>query len=339
MTIVRGLSVGMLALALLLAQEAAAQPTATIGANPPGSVLYAIGSGLAKVAGDAGAVKLAVQPYSGTSTFLPLLESGELELGLNNAVDVGLAFRGPAFTIGERNPFPHVPGIRLVMRVAPLMVAPVVRRDSPMKTVQDMKDKRVTGEYRANLAIWYNIFGELASAGLTWNDVRVVPVAALNDGIDALVQGRADVTSYALNGAKVREADAAIGVRHLSIDCSAEGERRLRAAVAGYYPHRVKKGEAVGVVDDICVVAYDFYVIAGKGASDAVIDGLLRATWERGDQLPQFHPSLRDWSRERMATADATIPYHPAAIRFFRDRGAWTPALEQAQQRLTSGSR
>jgi TRAP transporter TAXI family solute receptor len=339
MTIVRSLSVGILALALILVREAAAQPTATIGANPPGSVLYAIGSGLAKVAGDAGAVKLAVQPYSGTSTFLPLLESGELELGLNNAVDVGLAFRGPAFTIGERNPFPHVPGIRLVMRVAPLMVAPVVRRDSPLKTAQDMKDKRVTGEYRANLAIWYNIFGELASAGLTWSDVRVVPVAALNDGIDALVQGRADVTSYALNGAKVREADAAVGVRHLSIDCSAEGERRLRAAVPGYYPHRVKKGAAVGVADDICVVAYDFYVIAGKGASDAVIDGLLRATWERGDQLAQFHPVLRDWTRERMATADATIPYHPAAVRFFRDRGAWTPAVAQAQQRLTSTGR
>lgn len=339
MTIARSLSIGMMALALLLARPAAAQPTATIGANPPGSVLYAIGTGLAKVAGDAGAVKLAVQPYSGTSTFLPLLESGELELGLNNAVDVGLAFRGPAFTIGERNPFPHVPGIRLVMRVAPLMVAPVVRRDSPMKTVHDVKGKRVTGEYRANLAIWYNIFGELASAGLTWNDVRVVPVAALNDGIDALVQGRTDVTSYALNGAKVREADAAVGVRHLSIDCSAEGERRLRATVPGYYPHRVKKGEAVGVVDDICVVAYDFYVIAGKGASDAVIDGLLRATWERGDQLAQFHPLLRDWSRERMATPDATIPYHPAAVRFFRDRGAWTPEVEQAQQRLTSVNR
>src|SRR5262245_20189502 len=244
MKITCGLSAALLV--LVLVQETAAQPTATIGANPPGSVLYAIGSGLAKVAGDAGTVKLAVQPYSGTSTFLPLLESGELELGLNNAVDVGLAFRGPSFTIGERNPFPHVPGIRLVMRVAPLMTAPVVRKDSPLKTVHDMKGKRVTGEYRANLAIWYNIFGHLASAGLGWNDVKVVPVAALNDGIDALVQGRADVTSYALNGAKVREADAAIGVRHLSIDCSAEGERRLRAGVPGYFQDREDKGGDVG---------------------------------------------------------------------------------------------
>jgi TRAP transporter TAXI family solute receptor len=326
-------------LALVLAPPVAAQPTATIGANPPGSVLYAIGSGLGKVAADAGAVRLNVQPYSGTSTFLPLLESGELELGLNNAVDVGLAYRGPSFLIGGRNPFPHVPGIRLVMRVAPLVVAPVVRRDSPIKTIHDVKGKRVTGEYRANLAIWYNVFGELASAGLTWNDVRVVPVAALNDGIDALVQGRADVASYALNGAKVREADAAIGVRHVSIDCSPEGERRMRAAVPGYYPRRFKAGEAFAVVDEMCAIGYDFYVIAGKGASDPVVEGLLRATWEQGDKLAQFHPVLREWSRERMASADMTIPYHPAAVRFFRERGTWTPEIEQAQQRLISGGR
>ncbi|HEU5320037.1 MAG TPA: hypothetical protein VFX28_04495, partial [Methylomirabilota bacterium] len=172
MTIARSAGVALLAgLVLAGAAPAAAQKTATIGSNPPGSILYAVANGLAKVVSDAGAVRLAVQPYSGTSTFVPLLESGELEFGLNNAVDMGLAYRGPRFTIGGRNEFPHAPGLRLVMRAAPLVVAPLVRRDAPFRTLQDLKGKRVTGEYRANLAIWYNVFGELTSAGLGWNDV------------------------------------------------------------------------------------------------------------------------------------------------------------------------
>lgn len=328
------------AVVLLLTTVAAAQPAANIGTNPPGSILYVVGGAIAKVAADAGTAKLTVQPYSGTSTFLPMLESGELELGVNNAVDVGLAYNGPGYTIGGRNPFPHTPGLRLVMRSAPLMVAPVVRRDSPIKTIQDVKGKRVTGEYPANLAIWYNVFGELGSAGLGFKDVRVVPVAGLNEGIDALIQGRADVATYGLNGAKVREADAAVGVRHLSIDCSPDGERRLRAAVPGYYSRRVKKEEAAAVVDDsICVVAYDVYVVAGKGASDAVVDGLLKAIWENGTKLAPFHPLLREWSRGRMMGADVTIPYHGAAMRFYREHGAWTAEMEQAQQRLLKGGR
>src|SRR5438093_11449192 len=125
-------SLGLIAaLVRLLASVAAAQPAANMGTNPPGSILYVVGGAIAKVAADAGTAKLTVQPYSGTSTFLPMLESGELELGVNNAVDVGLAFNGPTYKIGGRNPFPHT-------RSVPLMVAPVVRRDSPIKTIRDV---------------------------------------------------------------------------------------------------------------------------------------------------------------------------------------------------------
>jgi TRAP-type uncharacterized transport system substrate-binding protein len=159
-------------------------------------------------------------------------------------------------------------------------------------------------------------------------------VPALNDGIDALVQGRADVSSYALNGAKIREADAAIGVRHPSIDCSPGGEKRLRAAVPGYYPRRVKKGEAFAVTEDMCAVAYDIYVVAGKSVADGLVEGLLRAVWEHGDKLRPLHPIFREWARDRLASAEITMPYHPAAVRFFKERGVWKPEMDAAQQKL-----
>lgn len=325
--------------AFLVTAPAHAQTTANIGSNPPGSALYAIASGVAKVATDGGAVRVNVQPYAGSSTFLPLLDTGELEFGLNNAIDLGLAYRGPNYKIGGRNPMPAVPSVRLVLRSAPLVIAPLVRRDAPYKTIHEAKGKRVTGEYPANLAIWYNVFGWLSSAGLTWDDVRVVRVVGLNEGVDALVQGRADFSSYALNSAKVREADAAIGIRHMSADCSPEGEKRMRAAVPGYYPKRIAKGQALGVYEDICAVAYDSYVVAGKGATDQMVEAVARSVWEQAEKLPAFHPLLKDWTRAQMAHADVTIPYHPAAIRLYKEKGVWTPAMDQAQQRLLAVSR
>jgi hypothetical protein len=332
--------VSVLALALVvsaaLATPAAAQKAVSIGTNPPGTAFYAIGSGLAKVISDAGALRAAVQPYAGSSTFLPLIESGELELGVNNAVDMALAYRGPSFKIGGKNPFPHSPSARLVMRGSPFLVSLLVRRDSPIKSVHDVKGKRMTGEYPAHLAVWYNMFGHLASAGLTWNDVKVVPVPAINEGLDALVQGRADVTEFALNAAKIKEADAAVGVRHVSIDCSPEGEKRLRAAVPGYYPRWVKKGEATAVVEDTCVIAYDVYVIAGKAVPDGVVESVLKAVWDNVDKLQPLHPVFREWTRDRLAAPDVTMPYHPAAVRFFKERKVWTPKMERAQQQLLS---
>jgi hypothetical protein len=322
--------------ALLGPLPLAAQRAVTIGTNPPGTAFYAIGSGLAKVASESGALKMAVQPYTGSSTFLPLINSGELEFGVNNAVDMALAWRGPGFRIGGKNPFPHTPGARLVMRGSPFLVGLLVRKDSPIRTIHDIRGKRMTGEYPAHLAVWYNMFGHLASAGLTWDDVKVVPVPAINEGLDALVQGRADVTEFALNAAKVREADAAVGVRHISTDCSPEGERRLREAVPGYYPRWVKKGEAVAVVEDTCVIAYDVYVITGRSVPDPLVEALLRAVWDNVERLKPLHPFFREWTRERMASAEVTLPYHPAAVRFYRERGAWTAEMDRAQQHLLS---
>src|ERR1044072_1808439 len=56
-----------------------AQPaprSVTIGSHPPGTVFYALASGGGQGAGERGP-QLVVQPYSGTSTFLPLLDTGE----------------------------------------------------------------------------------------------------------------------------------------------------------------------------------------------------------------------------------------------------------------------
>src|SRR4026209_1651048 len=75
-----------------------------IGSNPPGSLFYAVGSGLAKVISESTPIQAQVQPHAGTSTFLPLIDSGELDLGVVNAVDMALAYRGPErFKIGGRN--------------------------------------------------------------------------------------------------------------------------------------------------------------------------------------------------------------------------------------------
>ena len=115
----------------------------------------------------------------------------KLDFGIVNAIEMGLSYQGPArLKIGGKNPLPHVPNTRLIMRGSPLSVSMVVKKDSPIKTVQDVKGKRMTGEYPANIAIWFHLYAGLASAGYTWDDVKVVPVPAVNDGIDAIVQGR-----------------------------------------------------------------------------------------------------------------------------------------------------
>ena len=307
----------------------------TIGTNPAGTVFYALAGGLAKVATEGTPIQVNIQPYTGTSTFIPLLNSGELDFAIVNAVDMGMAYLGPQkLKVGGKNDFQHSPNIRLVMRGAPLIVGLLVKKDSPLKSVHDVKGKRVTGEYPAHQAVWFNMYGALASGGVTWKDVKVVPVPAVNDGIDALVQGRAEVTVGAVNMAKIREADAAVGVRHLSHDCSPEGDKRLRQAVPGYYTRMMKAGSGAAIVEDTCTTAYDIYFATHKSASDQLVTAILKAIWDNEEKLKPIHPGFREWTRDRAVSPDVTIPYHPGAVKFYQEKGAWKKEMDQAQKRL-----
>jgi uncharacterized protein len=327
----------LLAAIFFIAVPARAQTPRTvgIGSNPAGSIYYALSSGLANVVSGGAPFQMTVQPYTGSSTYLPLIDNGELEFGMVNAVDMALAYNGPdKLKIGGRNPYPYTPNTRLIMRGTPLQSSLIVRKDAPIKNIYDVKGKRVTGEYPAQLAVWYNIFGSLANGGLTWNDVKVVPVPAVNEGVDALIAGRADATTHAIGSAKVKEADASVGIRYITLDCSPQAEERMKKAVPGYYLAHFKAGSSTGILEDICGFAYDIYMIGHKALPDAVVQATLKAIWDNIAKLPPLHPNFKDWTRERAASADVTMPYHPAAVQFYKEKGVWNAKMDEAQKKL-----
>ena len=164
-----------------------------------------------------------------------------------------------------------------------------------MKTIADVKGKRVTGEYPAHLAVWFSVFGSLSTGGLTWDDVKVVPVPAVNEGIDALVQGRADVSNHTIGFGKVKEADAAVGVRFVSLDCSPQGEARIKKAVPGYYlidaqsrhVHRHRR-TTPACTPTTCTSSVT------KRCRTSTSCAALKAIWDNVDKLPQFHPGSQN---------------------------------------------
>jgi len=94
---------------LVNSAQAQQQPkSVTIGTNPAGTVFYAVAGGLASVISGAAPFQAVIQPYTGTSTFLPLLDSGEIDFGIINAIEMNLAYQGPArLKVGGKNPLPQ----------------------------------------------------------------------------------------------------------------------------------------------------------------------------------------------------------------------------------------
>ena len=105
----------------------------TIGTNPAGTHAYAVAAGLAKALQENGSMRATIRPFSGSSVYLPLMHRGEIALGLNTSVDSYLSYSGlPPFDVPLTN-------VRLVGMMFPLPIMYMVRADSDIYSVEDLR--------------------------------------------------------------------------------------------------------------------------------------------------------------------------------------------------------
>ncbi|HEY5622182.1 MAG TPA: TAXI family TRAP transporter solute-binding subunit, partial [Gammaproteobacteria bacterium] len=109
----------------------------SVSSNPAGTNYYAVASGVAKVLQDVTGIPSTVRPFSGSSVYIPMLQRGEVTMGINTQVDIYVAYSG-----GE--PF-NVPmsNLRLLMALVPLADNYVARADSGLESVADLEGRRV----------------------------------------------------------------------------------------------------------------------------------------------------------------------------------------------------
>lgn len=304
------------ACALASTVTAARAQVLAMGTSPQGTWTYSAGATVAKVAGDEG-LQMRVQPYGGTTTYVPLVNAGEIEFGLSGHLEVIYAVRGIEDFEGRKHG-----DIRVVAVLTPIQVALFVRADSGIRAVRDLKGKRVPSDYGSQRIIQTLINGELANGGLEPGDVVGVPVPNVNRGADDFAAGRADAFYFALGSAKVAETNAKVAIRALPLDTAPAAVAAMQARVPVAYTMRVDPAPArAGVLEPIDILAYDYLVIAHAGAPDAAVERLARALYGNRDALRAGFPPLAGFSPQRMARDLGELAYHPGALKFYAEAG------------------
>jgi TRAP transporter TAXI family solute receptor len=300
----------------------------TVTSLRPGTTFYAVASGVAKLVTERTQMRATVLPVAGTADVLTAVQRGDAELGICSSQTCWQTFKGV-------EGFPRIADIRLVQIGIPLRVGWVVRKDSGLKTFADVRGKQVNRHRVSSFAVYDRAF--LANAGLSWNDVKPVDVTDIAAGIGAFREGRSDVGEHSLGSAQIAEANVMMsgGVRWLSADPSPEAvDRARRATFPGFYAQLLKAGSFVGVVDDTQFLAVDVYLATHKKVSDDVVRTVVQALLANYRELAPLHPALREWVPERFLSPSATVPFHPAAVAVYKEKGLWKAEQDSAQQRL-----
>jgi uncharacterized protein len=298
----------------------------TIGSNPAGTHVYAVAAGLAKVLQDNGGIRTTIRPFSGSSVYLPLLQRGELALGLNVSIDAYLAYAGlpPYDTRMDR--------IRLLADMFPLPIMYMVRGDSNLHRVEDLRGKRVVITFRANASLEQLHTGILATGGLTPDDVESVVVAGLPEAMDMLSQGRADAVPTGLNTALALQVNSTLpgGIRYITMGAD---EAKLAEIMPGSAPVTIMPGE-VGISVPTRVAGIVDYLNTSTAMSDERAYEIVKTIHDSWNELREDLTQLADRPVEAMAPANIVHPYHAGAVRYYREVGLWTDAHERNQRRL-----
>lgn len=309
---------------IAMAAPAGAQGRITLGTNPQGTLYYTIGGGLAAALQESLERQVTVQPFTGSSVYIPLIDAGEVTLGLNSSIDVGAWYRGEYGNEPYRD-------MRVLARLWPLRQALMARADSGMTEVADLEGKRVVTEFSAQAATGRVNVAILEAGGLSSDAVEGVTVAGLSQGIEALTEGQVDATGVAVGIPLTQQAHATIpgGIRYLSITGAQATSEAINDIFNGVYLLDVAPNPRMPeITETVTVSAYDVYLTTSADLPDAEATAILDALYEGLPGLKADYPPLAAAAQERMAAPTNTVPYHPAAVAFFREKGLWSEENE-----------
>jgi len=301
---------------LAMAGAAVAQPIG-IGTSPQGTLTYSLGAAYAKALQEAAGIQARVQPSSGTGVMVPLVDSGELDMGFVNTMELSEAYTGTGVFKGrpQRN-------LRAIGVLFPIKVGIFVRKDAPIRSVADLKGKRIAYGYTSQEVIRTLLDGVLANAGLTPDDVRQVMVPNLVRGVDEFVSGNADAAFFAMGQAKVAEADAAVGgIRFLPMADAPQAVEAMQRIVPPSYIDVVQPARNLpGVAEPLKTMHYDYVIFANAQLPKERVQTMTQVLVEQKASLGESNAAFKELDVSRLYRESA-VPYHDGAVAYFTEKG------------------
>jgi uncharacterized protein len=280
---------------------------------------FQLSTGIAKLVSDKSGVQMRTQPMAGAGQYAPLVNAGEIEFGISNAPELHYLVQGKVLVEGRQNP-----ELRMVARLVPWYNGFVVKADSPLRALKELKGQPVPYGFTGNPLGRVLVDGYLANAGLTAADVRQVPVPSFPRMFDAFKQQQTAVSIATIGQAQLKEWEATLGgVRFLSFDDSPGAVAALNKSIPYSYVVQVSPGPGTtGVAAPTKMLVYDYTLWAGSKVKDDVVARVVEALYAGVQPLRDSSPLWKEFDPALMSK-DLGLPYHPGAVRVYQAKGIW----------------
>lgn len=296
-----------------------------IGTSSTGSVFYTLAVGLTRMLDKHASISATAEPVGGSSANIFAIAADKVELAITNS---GAAYDG----LHGNKPFKKPVALGLIAQGQPSYRQIVVRTGAGIDKPEDLSGKTILGRRPALPEVGLITDALIKVYGL--KNVKVVSTTNTGEALKAIKAGTVDAA--VLPGSR-----GAGYLRRLShdkqivfLDIPDDKIKTMHAMLpkslsAGKLPAGVYENQS----QPVNVFFLSTYLIADTRTSEDLVYAATKALFEHLPEFHALHRSARNWTLERTLD-DPKVPYHRGAIRYFKEKGKWTPALDKLQAEL-----
>ena len=317
----RGMKIALTAVAaaaVLFGVAQAQQKTMSIGTGGTGGVYYPMGGGLANVLSKSiPGLQATAEVTGGSVDNLKLIGAGRSELGLS-MVDAALdAVNGTGKFSGNKIP------ARTLMVLYPNQMHVVSIEGTGVEKLADLKGKRVsTGS--GGSATEVMAFRVIEAAGLDKDKDMKRERLGVAESVNALKDRKIDAFFWVggLPTAAVTDLGATPGVKIKLVDHSEVVDKMNKKYGNLYAASTIKAGTYPGqTTDNKNTVVWNILVTSASMPDDMAYN-IVKTIMEKRDDLIAVHREARNFTIENQVKDYSPIPWHPGAVKYFKEKGA-----------------
>lgn len=204
----------------------------------------------------------------------------------------------------------------------------VTTADSGIKTVYDLKGKRVsTGAPGSGTEI--DALAILSVTGIDPSkDFSVWQRLGAKESADALLDGKLDAYFWSgtIPTASVSELATNLkqrGKQIAFVEVPNDVVKKLNNTFPGLYVAEIMKKEFYDSPSDVQTVSTLNVMFCHKDLPEEFVYKLVKTTFEHLDDLYAVHPAAKQTTLENAVIYKGSVPYHPGAIKYFKEKGVW----------------
>ena len=258
-------------------------------------------------------VKTSVQATKASLENLNLLQTGRGEIAFTLGDSLSDAWKGKE-EAGFKAPLNKLRGIAAIY---PNYIQIVARADSGIRTLADLKGKRISvGAPRSGTEL--NARTIFEAAGITYKDFSKVEYLPFGESVELMKNRQLDVTlqSAGLGVASLRDLATSVDIVVVPIPADVVKKTNDPAYIAATIPANTYKGQAADVVS----ATVQNYLVTHEGVSNDTVYAMTKALWTGLDNLVAAHSAAKSIDQKR-ALEGMPLPLHPGAEKYYKEVG------------------